>query len=177
MIDYDSRFGLPRPPTSIQPWEHDVAPVSKVLLDVDSGKALKDYGQVASSALFRAAAKCFLFIWAMDIDGAVHVAFEEVLPPETSSGPPLLCGHPRRRRFPAHPAAEKKLGHPTLVSCGNARIAGELFLDECDRKLMWYINVASGRYCRDMQPTPDQCEAVRHYFETMIDETVILDEI
>ncbi|GLS88211.1 hypothetical protein GCM10010873_31850 [Cypionkella aquatica] len=169
-------FGMPRAPSNVQPWEQETVPVSKVLLDAVSGKALKDYRQISATELFRASATCFLFIWAMDVEGKVFLAFEEVLPPDDASDPTLRYGHPRRRGFPTHPAKEKKLGHPTLLNSGHARMAGELLLDEHENNLLWYLNAESGRYCRSLPPSRSQCEAVRDLFEKMIKDTVIWDE-
>jgi hypothetical protein len=100
------------------------------------------------------------------------IAFEELaeLPDGTDA-----VGHPRRRGFPVHPAAEKKLGHPTLVNGAAARIAGELFLDGKGTSLEWHVSLYSGRYCRDIQPTDAQAEAVLSLFQSMIDANVILD--
>ncbi|PWE31159.1 hypothetical protein DDZ14_14140 [Maritimibacter sp. 55A14] len=110
----------------------------------------------------------------MDGNGDIYIAVEELA--ETIDGM-TVEGYPRRRNFPVHPAEEKKLGHPTLLMGGPARTAGELFLDEVDGELLWFVNVSSGRYCRITPPTDAQAGKVLERFKGLIDESVQLDDI
>jgi hypothetical protein len=172
----DEKYGILRLPERIQSWESDIAPASKVLLDENIGESLKAYQALSMCQLFGAASRCFLFIWVMDDECNIWIAFEEVLPP--SGG--VISGHPRRRGYPSHPAEEKKLGHPTLINCKKARAAGELYLDEGDNgepELIWRVNVGSGRYCREIPPTRTQCEAIHQRFRMIIGESVFWDEL
>ncbi|WP_370301650.1 hypothetical protein [Pseudooceanicola sp.] len=89
----------------------------------------------------------------------------------------VVAGYPRRRNFPVHPAEEKKLGHPTLLAGNMARVAGELFLDEDENELFWFMNVSSGRYCRFDPPTAAQVRKALGLFQELIDEEVRLDDI
>lgn len=171
----DAAYGALRGPSSIQPWENGNVPASKVALSIEIGKQLQSYRDLSGSDLFGSAAICFQFIWAMDANCQIYVAFEELWSQPASSGEENRTGHPRRRGFPAHPAEEKKLGHPTLLEGGPARAAGELFLDEDGSKLQWYVNVASGRYCRLIPPTQEQCGALHRLFTEMIDSDILWD--
>ena len=72
------------------------------------------------------------------------------------------------------------MGHPTLVACGEARAAGELYLDEGDEndsERVWRVNVGSGRYCRESPPTDAQCEAIHQHFRMLVGESVLWDEL
>jgi hypothetical protein len=62
-------------------------------------------------------------------------------------------GVPKRRNG-QHPASEKKLGHPTLVDGGKARIAGELAIEEISGRFAWVVNCSSGRYCYEESLRP-----------------------
>jgi hypothetical protein len=110
----------------------------------------------------------------MDGDGDIHVAVEELA--EMPDGT-LVEGYPRRRNFPVHPSEEKKLGHPTLLDAGPARAAGELFLDEKDGNLFWFVNVASGRYCRITPPSAANVSNVVKWFREKVQDDVQLDDI
>lgn len=178
--DLDVVYGLPRLPSLMREWEAGVSPVSKSKLDRDLGQKLRIYRDLSGDGLFRAAAQCFLFLWVMDVDGNIIIAYEEIVTGEIShstNGSLLKNGHPRRRGFPSHPADEKKLGHPTLVGGGEARIAGELFLDILDGSLQWYVSCGSGRYCRDLPPTKRHQEAVHQLFTALIDDQVRFDRL
>lgn len=172
----DNKYGILRVPESIQDWETNTVPASKVLLDESIGKSLMAYQSLSTCQLFEAASRCFLFIWAMDDKCQIWIAFEEVIPP---SGV-IIAGHPRRRGYPSHPSEEKKLGHPTLIDGQKARAAGELYLDEGDndpKELVWRVNVGSGRYCRKNPPTAVQCNAIHQRFRMIIGESVFWDEL
>lgn len=58
-----------------------------------------------------------------------------------------------------------------------ARAAGELFLDDVDGELMWFVNVSSGRYCRFDPPTKQQTGKILDLFRSIIDPDVQLDDI
>jgi len=171
----DERYGVCREPSEIRPWEEGVKPRSLVMLTKEVGTSLRTYRDLAQGELFWNMSQCSTFIWAMDELGQVFLAFEEVIPDGDIDIDGLKEGHPRRRGFPAHPAQEKKLGHPTLLGGGQARVAGELLLDVAEEKLHWFVNCASGRYCRLMPPTHDQCRAIHELFMECIDDGVRFD--
>lgn len=173
-MSLDDEFGRLRGPQSVDPWEVHRLPLSKCMLTQDVGRSLSDLRKICSSQLLRYAARTLTYIWAMDGAGDIHLAVEELA--ETVDGI-TVQGYPRRRNFPVHPAEEKKLGHPTLLDGGEARVAGEFFLDEKNGTLFWFVNVGSGRYCQLTPPTAEQIESVLRHFRQIVEEDVLLDDI
>lgn len=172
-----ARFGACREPSMVQEWEREKVPVSKVELDGEVGKTLEEHRKVSSCTLLKSSAKCLYFIWAMDADCRVFIAYEEIAPDESADVMGAQLGMPRIKHGNVHPADVKKLGHPTLVNGGVARVAGELFLDDWDDKLSWFVNVGSGRYCRSLQPTQANCDGVLGLFRELIGVEVQWDEL
>jgi hypothetical protein len=170
----DNEYGCPRLPLKVEPWEVSRSPKSKCLLTEEIGSNLASMLAASTPQLFRHAARTLTYIWAMDSEGAMHVAVEELA--EMPDGT-RVEGYPRRRNFPVHPSEEKKLGHPTLLDAGEARVAGELFLDEKEGNLYWFVNVSSGRYCRIVQPSEVNVSNVVKWFREIAHVDVRLDDI
>lgn len=170
----DDEYGQLRPPFKVDPWEVSRVPRSKCELNQSVGNSLSEMHKVSQSQLFRHAARTLTYIWAMDDAGTVQIAVEELA--EMPDGTKVE-GYPRRRNFPVHPSEEKKLGHPTLLNGGLARAAGELFLDEIDGNLFWFVNVSSGRYCRITPPTKDHVDNLVKRFRELVQDDVQLDDI
>lgn len=169
----DLDFGASKMPSRIDSWEVNAKPRSLSSLDGPVGTTLRRYRRIAKFELLKFDAMTKRFIWAMDAGGEVKIAVEELagMPDGSAS-----VGHPRRRNYPIHPAQERKLGHPCLVDGAKARIAGEFFLDESEKgKLVWYVNVKSGRYCRDRRPTKKHQENVLRHFRNMIEVEIQFD--
>jgi len=177
--DPDAKYGALRLPSSIREWEEGASPASKAPLTEAVGEALRQYREICQTDLFWSAAQCFLFLWVMNEACELVISYEEIVTGESwmANQTGLKNGHPRRRGFPSHPADEKKLGHPTLLDGGMARIAGELFLDVADDKLQWYVSCGSGRYCRDKPPDSEQQKQVHQLFMALIDDQVRFDAI
>ena len=172
--DYDVIYGVPLEPSDISPWEVERTPLSLTCLD-EAGERLRAFAHGCRSTTFENVATSVTLLWAMEPSGKVAVAVEELA--ELPNGDELT-GHPRRRNYPRHPSEEKKLGHPCLVGHGQARIAGELFLDQTEEgRLLWHMNVNSGRYCRQNPPTDAQTKLLADLFARAIGETVELDRI
>lgn len=139
----DGKFGVLRHPEKTDDWEKGQEPLSKVILDQKVAQSLLQLRDLACGPLFRSMATTSTYIWAMDEAGSVLVAVEELCEFE---------GYPRRRGI-NHPSELKKLGHPTLLGSGQARIAGELTLDPAaDGTMLWILNANSGRYCKRLPP-------------------------
>ncbi|MBZ9870164.1 hypothetical protein LB542_04710 [Mesorhizobium sp. BR1-1-9] len=170
------RFGVARAPSLIRDWETEAKPKSLVKMTREVGAHLRSYRDLAQNDLFWNVSQCSSFIWAMGENGEVFVAFEEIVVEPDGDALGLKEGYPRRRGYPTHPADEKKLGHPTLIGNGHARIAGELFLDVAEEKLHWFVNCGSGRYCRDVRPNGDQSKAIHEFFMELIDDAVRFDD-
>lgn len=161
-MDLDSLFGKPRGPEKVDPWERGRKPASLCSLQ-EAAPVLRTLADISTSALCAAALRAKNFLWIMDQSGEILVAVEELAP--HIEGTPYV-GFPRRRAF-THPAEERKLGHPTLINGGQARIAGELSFDVTGdgSSLQLVLNANSGRYCRQKPPTPEQLARVREAFQ------------
>lgn len=175
----DNQYGYLKAPTEINWWEKDRSPLSLGTLSKDLGSLLRAYRGNCQHILLRQTAQCFTIIWAMDESGDVKIAFEELTTEALAHGGTLAtnAGYPRRRGATYHPVEEKKLGHPTLLGGGKARVAGELILDIVDDKLFWYVNCSSGRYCRTSPPSSAQKKAVHDLFIQLMDDEVLWDDV
>jgi hypothetical protein len=150
----DSDFGIPRSPGGALPianWERKngvtVRPLSVTTFDARTGQHLVALQTIANTTFFGTAIASINYLWAIAVDGSLVVAVEELAVEDAVSA----AGLPRRRSG-QHPAETKKLGHPTLVNCGQARIAGELALDNTASGFAWVLNANSGRYCSVITP-------------------------
>jgi hypothetical protein len=171
----DADFGVPRAPDNMYIWEIDRLPRSLSKLCANLGQQLSQLVDLANVNLFRFSSRAITYIWAMDVFGDIHIAVEELA--ELPDGR-NLTGHPRRRDYPQHPAEEKKLGHPTLLGGGLARMAGELFLDkDTDGVMIWYINDNSGRYCKRIPPTQSNKDKILNKFRELIGPSVVFDQL
>jgi len=177
----DELFGLPRLPTEVRSWEVDAKPLSLQILDAKLGKVLNDWKKLSSNPLLINASKCTHFIWCIDEAGTTWIAYEEIARPQDQEArefeqlPPFKEGLPRFRDIPVHPALNKKLGHPTLISSQKARIAGEVYLDpQHDGKIEWVANARSGRYCSP-PPSNDHCINAQNHLRSLIDQSLIWD--
>lgn len=173
-MSLDEMYGALREPQRIDAWEVGRQPASLCRLEEPLASILVDHLRVSRSDLFSNAARSVTYLWAMDEGGEIIISVEELA--ETPDGR-VVAGYPRRRNYPSHPADEKKLGHPTLLDGGLARVAGEFFIDEVDGNLYWFVNVSSGRYCRLMPPQRDQIDNVLDLFQRLIGPDVRLDDI
>lgn len=176
--ELDSVFGRLRGPSEVNEWENGRAPHSLVVLDAAVSSALLEYRRVCQASLLIRAAQAFAFIWAMDVQGHIVIACEELSDEALEyDGEVPHQGYPRRRGIGSHPVEKKKLGHPTLVSCGQARVAGELYLDIDEGNLFWFVNCSSGRYCRQVAPSTSQQSAVHQLFMELLDNDVRWDNV
>lgn len=153
--DLDKHYGPLRKPEKVDSWE-DRPPQSLTIFDRVVGDSLAKLESAVQCKLLRFAARAKNYIWAMKDSGEIVIAVEELIvqPPDSD-----FSGYPRRRGY-RHPSEEKKLGHPTLRSGGEARIAGELAFDEIEGKIRWVLNTNSGRYCKQFPPNDSQIENV-----------------
>lgn len=163
----DDLYGPLREATNINSWEVDHQPLSLTELNPASGAALHALLAPASHRLFTPATRAMTLIWVMDPDCRIWLAVEEFSPHDKIG----IAGFPRLESF-----NEKKLGHPTLCPGQPVRIAGELFLDETNTgELKWFLNVSSGRFCKEMPPTPQQALAVLDLFKKEMGISIELD--
>lgn len=168
--DLDVQFGIPRLPEKVDDWEEDRRPESLSVLDEKLAETLRELDKLAQTKLMRYAMRAKSYIWAMDEKGKIVIAVEELAMKKPDT---IYPGYPRRRGL-KHPAEDKKLGHPTLIAAGHARIAGELAFDEDENDaLRWVLNANSGRYCRQKPPKKDQIDRVADRFRELGVEVVV----
>ncbi|MER9628345.1 MULTISPECIES: hypothetical protein [unclassified Mesorhizobium] len=161
--DLDAEFGELREPERIMSWEKERSPNSLCTVDVGLLAALSSLRDCAQSPLLKSAAQTQNYLWVMDANGDIKIAVEEIA---VLDGKPDIRGYPRRRGY-KHPSEDQKLGHPTLLDGGKARIAGELALDLHDDKLLWILNANSGRYCKQKPPSKSQVDAAAYLIQGM----------
>ena len=139
----DEFFGRALPP-SLCPnnSEERYTPKSLEKLDANSGRKLRsllheiENGVNLSKFTFHSLS----ILWVLDELGDIYFAVEEVV---DSRG---------ENRFPKPynlndlPRGREKLGHPSLIKCEKARIAGEIKYDMGADSPTWNIDNNSGRY-------------------------------
>lgn len=178
VVDLDAFYGECRSPAptngdhAMQAWEIGKEPVSRIVFGPAAATAMKKLCDVANTAFFGFAVSTINYIWVVNEAGDLVISVEELAVEDAvrASGLP-------RRRSGHHPAEVKKLGHPTLIAGGLARIAGELALDRVNGiDFTWVLNANSGRYCRFQPPSKVNLENVRnvlrsHGLEVHVDDS------
>jgi hypothetical protein len=180
--ELDEMFGQAKAPSLVHPWEVNRVPRSKSNLDKSTGQFFIAHKKLSNQEVFKFTASTITYLWAMDNDGKIHVAVEELAElPDHLADPENkqeMTGHPRMRGYPYHPATTKKLGHPTLLAGAPARIAGELFLDCVDGEtLKWHMNDNSGRYCNINKPTKSHKKNLLEFFQNILGEPIAFDDV
>jgi hypothetical protein len=147
-------------PSNVYQWERDFAPASLALLDTDPAASLKKLMLDISNGwkLGKVIVHDLLIIWLVDAVGGIWFALEE-----------LVCDGIGTER-PRHQtlgitSTQAKLGHPALINCSAARIAGEIYFDYGASDPSWIINNKSGRYGRDTSRTKAHLESVVLVFD------------
>jgi hypothetical protein len=91
----------------------------------------------------------FAILWVVNDKGEILIALEEGILAEQDGGSisfplpkNLASAYSKLGQAPIY----SKLGHPALVGCQPARIAGEIICDLDENRSLWYINNRSGRY-------------------------------
>lgn len=100
----------------------------------------------------------FTTLWLVDAGGELLVAVEEAVHAQTDEG---LETYPLPR-LGLRPA-NGRLGHPSLVEGGSARIGGELHVRANDQTV--YIDNRSGRF--GLMRTPEQLDAAGALFTAL----------
>lgn len=122
--------------SSVRFLEKKFRPNSYCVLGESSGGLISDLKQLASLSTVSVLTESVRLIWAVSRNGQVHLAFEELVDP--NKGQLGQVFHPGMNLKPRI----DKLGHPALVNDTEARISGELYLDDG----AWVINNKSGRF-------------------------------
>lgn len=106
----------------------------------------------------------FAILWVVNEKGEILVALEEAVVDGSSKIFPLpknlASAYSELGRIPVY----SKLGHPALVGCQAARIAGEIICDLYEDPSVWYLNNRSGRYGVNVGRTPQQLANVAAEF-------------
>lgn len=140
--DLDEQFGPPLEPEGIRPIERGLEPSNLVEFDDAVARALKGLLDVANQTpLVNNILESMTFLWGVSVEGRLMVCVEEMC---WATNPDTRF--PRLRGMPLDATPFAALGHPLLFEGGQARIAGELFLDESLGGLDWTITNKSGRY-------------------------------
>jgi hypothetical protein len=99
----------------------------------------------------------FAILWVVNESGEILIAIEEgIFAGQNFPLPKTLVS--------TRAMAYSKLGHPALVDCKPARIAGEIMCDLEDGAGEWYINNRSGRYGVNVGRTLEQLVNVADEF-------------
>jgi hypothetical protein len=157
----DQKYGMaiqpepdPRRPNGFDRWEQ-LPPRSLSMLTPETAKHLEGFMNSVEVAwnvgsLFMARTT---ILWIVDLEGNIRFAIEEYVDGDntTEVSNSMYQDVPyHKTTSPYKPVLPKstKLGHPSLVSCGEARIGGEILFDSTpeDAVKRWYINAQSGRY-------------------------------
>jgi hypothetical protein len=168
-MSLDAKYGPALPALQRGPdwWERRHSPHSLTRLEPSTAAPLKYVmDQVTSGWLVgHVLLNEVTIIWIVDNPGDLWFAVEELV----SNGAPT--GRPKHRVDNA-----PKLGHPSLVGCEHARIAGEIFFDASGAPPKWTLNNRSGRYGIHETRTPEQLDNVRALFKE-VDIMLTRDDI
>ncbi|MEO5330826.1 MAG: hypothetical protein H7839_02275 [Magnetococcus sp. YQC-5] len=163
----DEKFGilidpqpLPERHRAFQTWERDFAPNSLSKLDNATADSLMWAMHEISSGwkLGKVLIYDTKIIWIIDRSGNLWFAIEELV----LNGKPT--GYPKHTKL-LITVSQSKLGHPALINCAQARIAGEIYFDTNSDPPIWKINNLSGRYGRHNSRTPVHLDNVVTLFK------------
>lgn len=142
--DLSLRFGDAVPPAYFDNIEKFKAPDSKQLLDGASSRLLKSYLESVEQGLLfpQVVHQTAIILWLIDEGGNCWFCIEEMYKADARN-----TVFPRLNEI-EYPKGYEKLGHPSLISAGRARIGGEILLvREADSEAYhWTISNKSGRY-------------------------------
>jgi len=99
----DEEYGELRDAVKIEEWEKNCQPISLSELDADLANSLSELEKIVQCDLLRADARIKNYIWAMDEEGKIKIAIEELAVYKSEA---QFNGYPRRRGY-IHPSKEK----------------------------------------------------------------------
>lgn len=136
--DLDSRFGRigRRAGNHVRHFERKFKPLSLFILGRDSRQVIEDLRKLSDLTEIAVLSRGIRLLWAVSREGEIHVAFGELVDPNLGS-----IGQTFQPSMNL-PTGLNKLGHPSLIDDNEARISGELYLDDG----VWVINNKSGRF-------------------------------
>jgi hypothetical protein len=160
LSELDTIFGEPRPPNQPAPraseWNADqlrtYVPMSLVTLDEENGKNVAKLFLAAKHGPNDQVLKGLAVIWLIDEAGNIRLALEEISEADSfwyeaeNKGTPAPTWFPEAEELPP----VRKLGHPTLIDHGSARIGGEIepnfASDRAEVDFDAFVNNKSRRY-------------------------------
>lgn len=156
----DEKFGVCIPPGKVRDIESKFKPVSYINFNNGGSNILKGLFDKTQSGCY--ISYClyseFTILWLINQEGELIVSIEEVVADEDGAE-----RYPLPRRVPYdNPIRHRRLGHPSLVGGGVARIAGELSYEP--ETETWYLTNRSGRFGANVGRSPDQLEEVAKRF-------------
>lgn len=144
MSDLDDLYGILVEPNHCTDEERMMVPSSYTALSEATAPALKLMMEAATkgSEIVRGVFSQAMILWVIDEQGTIRLGLEEVF---SSSTKQLL--RPRLKKQSLAPG-EVRIGHPSLVRGGPARIGGELLFDRGSTVFPegWYLTNGSGRF-------------------------------
>jgi hypothetical protein len=145
--DLDESFGRVgrRSNVTVRALERKFRPVSLFVLENGCESTVSQLVQLGKLSAIRILAESVRLIWSVNRSGVIYVAFEELVDP--NKGPTGKVFTPSMEIL----VGQDKLGHPALLNDNEARISGELYLEDG----AWVINNKSGRFGF----LDDRCEA------------------
>jgi len=136
-------FGTPTKPRYHDNIERHKKPDSLQRLDQDSARWLSQYLRSADDGLLmpRVTHQTIVILWLIDEAGDCWYCIEEMYKSDSE-----ISVFPRLDEVD-YPKGYEKLGHPSLIGAGKARIAGEIIWSgETCKEGKWLISNKSGRY-------------------------------
>lgn len=162
-IELDEKFGILVHPTAIKRHENNQTLTAAYTLDDETAEILRLFIEPALTGhkLFDFLFRRLVILWIVTETGDIRFCLEEVCETDRPD-----ARYPRIRGMAPNDSITP-LGHPTLVSGGDGRIAGEIVLDrDDDDSPVWTINNKSARYGVHPSRDPIQLENVAAEFET-----------
>lgn len=162
LTSLDELYGRSLLPSRRGPHEH-LRQGTWLKVDDSSANRLKAYLEhtQGDAYLARLLAENYNTLWLVDDDGQIRIAIEEVV---VSQDPLITTPMPRSLLRP-----ESKLGHPSLVEGGAARVGGELAINPNTGVI--YLSNKSGRY--GIMRTKQELENAAKLFARLGIDTVV----
>lgn len=133
--------GPTKRPLGYDDWEKRYPPASLIKLTQSTADSLKLLLQQISNGcpIGRTLVNDIILIWLVDATGNIFVSIEELVLQTVPQTVPKFQSVPLTKDC-------DKLGHPSLILAGDARIAGEIRYLADRSPAIWIINNASWRY-------------------------------
>jgi hypothetical protein len=154
----------PARPEGFDIWEKMTPATFQILQSKNGDVVLKNWLQVEPHTTIVRSVVCQIAIlWAVTETGMIVYALEEAIDPKSFNLPTVVAPF---LRTPVKQKTRERLGHPSLVDCGPARISGEIIYEKnTDGNFGWQLNNSSGRYGYGPDRTEEHLQNVKKEFE------------